>query len=113
MSLPKSVSVSAILLDSGNLVLRNRPNDDASDPLWQSFDHPTDTWLPGGKIRLDKKTYQPQFITSWKNSEDPSTCLFSLELDQKEKNSLFVGTSLKSIGQVDLGMDIILVMFPR
>ncbi|CAK8536519.1 unnamed protein product [Lathyrus sativus] len=86
-SFPKSDSVSAILLDTGNLVLRNRPNDDALDPLWQSFDHQTDTFLPGGKIKLDKKTKQPQFLTSWKNREDPSTGLFSLELDPKGSTS--------------------------
>ncbi|KAI5412804.1 G-type lectin S-receptor-like serine/threonine-protein kinase At2g19130 [Lathyrus oleraceus] len=90
MSFPKSVSVSAILLDSGNLVLRNRPNDDASDPLWQSFDHPADTWLPGGKIRLDKKTKKPQYLTSWKNKEDPATGLFSLELDPKGTSAYLI-----------------------
>ncbi|MCI68262.1 G-type lectin S-receptor-like serine/threonine-protein kinase, partial [Trifolium medium] len=52
MSSSNTGSVVAILLNSGNLVLRNRPDDDvAIDPLWQSFDHPTDTWLPGGKIK--------------------------------------------------------------
>ncbi|XP_058779979.1 G-type lectin S-receptor-like serine/threonine-protein kinase At2g19130 [Vicia villosa] len=90
MSFPKSDSVSAILLDSGNLVLRNRPNDDASDPLWQSFDHPADTWLPGGKIRLDNKTKKPQYLTSWKNKEDPATGLFSLELDPKGTSSYLI-----------------------
>nr|QCF41183.1 G-type lectin S-receptor-like serine/threonine-protein kinase [Lens culinaris] len=90
MSFPKSDSVVAVLLDSGNLVLRNRPNDDASDPLWQSFDHPTDTWLPGGKIRLNNKTKQPQYLTSWKNMEDPATGLFSLELDPKGTTSYLI-----------------------
>ncbi|CAL5200476.1 unnamed protein product [Lathyrus oleraceus] len=90
MSLPKSVSVSAILFDSGNLVLRNRPNDDASDPLWQSFDHPADTWLPGGKMKLDKKTKKPQYLTSWKNKEDPATGLFSLELDPKGTSAYLI-----------------------
>ncbi|KAL5082107.1 hypothetical protein RYX36_010528 [Vicia faba] len=89
-SFPNSDSVVAILLDSGNLVLRNRPNGDASDPLWQSFDHQTDTFLPGGKIKLDKKTKKPQFLTSWKNREDPSTGLFSLELDPKGTNSYLI-----------------------
>ncbi|XP_004487351.1 G-type lectin S-receptor-like serine/threonine-protein kinase At2g19130 [Cicer arietinum] len=90
MSFPMSSSVVAILLDTGNLVLRNRLEDNASDPLWQSFDHPTDTWLPGGKIKLDNKTKKPQYLTSWKNKKDPSTGLFSLELDPKGTTSYFI-----------------------
>ncbi|KAL5082104.1 hypothetical protein RYX36_010525 [Vicia faba] len=83
MSFPKLDSVVAILLDSGNLVLRNRHNDDASDPLWQSSDHPADTWLPDSKIRLDNKAKKPRYFTSWKNRDDPGTSLFSFKLDQK------------------------------
>ncbi|KAK2424470.1 G-type lectin S-receptor serine/threonine-protein kinase [Trifolium repens] len=91
MSSSNTGSVVAILLDTGNLVLRNRPdNDDAIDPLWQSFDHQTDTFLPDGKIKLDKKTKQPQYLTSWKNNEDPSTGLFSLELDPNGTNSYLI-----------------------
>ncbi|KAF0917737.1 hypothetical protein E2562_021235 [Oryza meyeriana var. granulata] len=35
----------AVLLDSGNLVVRHELN--TSEVLWQSFDDFTDTWLPG------------------------------------------------------------------
>ncbi|CAJ1956428.1 unnamed protein product [Sphenostylis stenocarpa] len=93
MTSPKSGSVvEAVLLDSGNLVLRDRQNgaSASSDPLWQSFDYPTDTWLPGGKIKLDTKTKQPQYLTSWKNKEDPATGLFSLELDPKGTTSYLI-----------------------
>ncbi|KAL2331772.1 hypothetical protein Fmac_019353 [Flemingia macrophylla] len=80
---PISRSVVAVLLDSGNLVLTETPNDASdSESLWQSFDHLTDTFLPGGKIKLDHKTKQPQYLTSWKNEENPATGLFSLELDR-------------------------------
>ncbi|XP_061362375.1 G-type lectin S-receptor-like serine/threonine-protein kinase At2g19130 isoform X2 [Gastrolobium bilobum] len=60
------------------------------DFLWQSFDHPTDTWLPGGKIKLDNKTKKPQYLTSWKNNQDPATGLFSLELDPKGTTSYLI-----------------------
>ncbi|CAH2034372.1 unnamed protein product [Thlaspi arvense] len=73
-----SSSLKAVLLDDGNLVLR----DESGSVLWQSFDHPGDTWLPGAKIRLDKRTGKSQRLTSWKNAEDPSPGLFSLELDE-------------------------------
>ncbi|TKY48800.1 G-type lectin S-receptor serine/threonine-protein kinase [Spatholobus suberectus] len=88
-SSPMSGSVVAVLLDIGNLILSDRPND-ASDPLWQSFDHPTDTFLPGGKIKLDNKTKQPRYLTAWKNIENPATGLFSLELDPKGSTAYFI-----------------------
>ncbi|KAG2302969.1 hypothetical protein Bca4012_061325 [Brassica carinata] len=68
----------AVLQDDGNLVLR----DDSGSVLWQSFDHPGDTWLPGVKIRYDKRTKKSQRLTSWTSTEDPSPGLFSLELDE-------------------------------
>ncbi|KAI9094206.1 hypothetical protein K1719_026788 [Acacia pycnantha] len=83
-----SKSVVAVLLDSGNLVLRDKP--ESSESLWQSFDDTTDTWLPGGKIKLNNKTKQPQYLTSWKNSEDPAQGLFSLELDPKGTTAYFI-----------------------
>ncbi|MCH93318.1 G-type lectin S-receptor-like serine/threonine-protein kinase, partial [Trifolium medium] len=85
MSSPNSGYVVAILLDTGNLVLTNRPDDDALDLLWQSFDHPTETMLPGGKIKLDTKTKKPRYLTSWKNRKDPAMGHFSLELNPKGK----------------------------
>ncbi|CAK9146176.1 unnamed protein product [Ilex paraguariensis] len=69
----------AVLLDDGNLVLRETPN--SSEPIWQSFDYPTNTWLPGMKIAYNKRTKTKQLLTSWKNQENPAPGLFSLELD--------------------------------
>ncbi|KAL8210643.1 hypothetical protein R6Q57_005080 [Mikania cordata] len=59
----------AQLLDSGNLVIRD---DVTSDLIWQSFDHPGDTWLPGMKIGVDLVTGKNWNLTSWKTSNDPS-----------------------------------------
>ncbi|KFK25384.1 hypothetical protein AALP_AA8G106700 [Arabis alpina] len=69
----------AVLSDDGNLVLST--SDSSATVLWESFDHPAHTWLPGGKIRYDKRTGKSQKLISWKNQEDPSPGLFSLELD--------------------------------
>ncbi|KAG8386956.1 hypothetical protein BUALT_Bualt03G0202600 [Buddleja alternifolia] len=78
-------NVVAVLLDDGNLVLRDGSgsgsNSSVGEYLWESFDHPDRTWLPGGKIAYDKRTQRRQLLTSWKNSEDPAPGLFSLELD--------------------------------
>ena len=38
------------LLDSGNLVLREENKENPESYLWQSFDYPSDTWLPGMKL---------------------------------------------------------------
>ncbi|RZC93620.1 hypothetical protein C5167_007659 [Papaver somniferum] len=68
-----------VLGDDGNLVLR-----DGSNPtvvIWQSFDYPTDTWLPGGKLGFSKKTNQSQKLTSWRSREDPATGLYSIVAD--------------------------------
>ncbi|RVX16144.1 G-type lectin S-receptor-like serine/threonine-protein kinase [Vitis vinifera] len=58
---------SATLLDSGNLVLRN---DNSS--IWQSFDYPSDTFLPGMKLGYDKRAGKTWSLVSWKSTEDPS-----------------------------------------
>ncbi|GMN66522.1 hypothetical protein TIFTF001_035585 [Ficus carica] len=48
--------------------------------LWESFDHPTDTWLPGNKMGYNKKTGEKRLVTSWRSPEDPAPGLFTLEL---------------------------------
>ncbi|CAB4304777.1 unnamed protein product [Prunus armeniaca] len=73
-------SVQAVLLDSGNLVLRAHSS--SSEFLWQSFDHPTHTWLPGAKLGFNNITNQTQILTSWKNSRDPAPGLYSFKLDR-------------------------------
>ncbi|THG11946.1 hypothetical protein TEA_007312 [Camellia sinensis var. sinensis] len=61
------------LLDSGNLVL----SDDLSGKvLWQSFDHPTDTFLPG--MMMDDNLN----LTSWKRGNDPASGNFTFGKDQ-------------------------------
>ncbi|KAH7662286.1 S-receptor-like serine/threonine-protein kinase protein [Dioscorea alata] len=66
------------LLDNGNLVIRNNSN--FSTPIWQTFEHPSHTWMPGAPLGVNKLTGEFQALTSWKSSEDPSPGLFSLSL---------------------------------
>ncbi|GFP79344.1 receptor-like serine/threonine-protein kinase sd1-8 [Phtheirospermum japonicum] len=84
-----SHTVEAVLLDNGNLVLR-----DASQPtliFWQSFDHPTDTWLPGQQIGLNRINGQKKDLVSWRNTDDPSLGMFSLEVSRDhETRELFM-----------------------
>ncbi|KAM3693817.1 hypothetical protein ACJW31_07G012900 [Castanea mollissima] len=61
----------AMLLDTGNLILTNR----VSELFWQSFDYPTDTLLPGMKLRRHVNAS----LISWKSREDPAPGLFYLQ----------------------------------
>ncbi|XP_021288818.1 G-type lectin S-receptor-like serine/threonine-protein kinase At2g19130 [Herrania umbratica] len=81
-------STVAVLEDSGNLVLRNSSN--ASVIQWQSFDHPTDTWLPGAKLGINKMTKKGNTYISWSNSNDPATGPFSLGLDPNGTSTYFI-----------------------
>ncbi|KAI3502235.1 hypothetical protein L1887_30267 [Cichorium endivia] len=76
-------SAIAVILDDGNLVLRDGPN--SVEPIWQSFDHPAHTWLPGAKLAYDNRTKQSQLLTSWRSKEDPAIGLYSLELHPSSK----------------------------
>ncbi|CAL5072956.1 unnamed protein product [Urochloa decumbens] len=70
----------AVLMNTGNLILRSP----SGMVLWQSFEHPTDTILPGMKIWRSHKTNEGNRLVSWKGPDDPSSGTFSLgwETDQ-------------------------------
>ncbi|XP_051114464.1 G-type lectin S-receptor-like serine/threonine-protein kinase At2g19130 [Andrographis paniculata] len=74
---PQINTVFAALLDDGNLVLRE--NSVSAETLWESFDYPTHTFMPGAKLSFNKRTGRLQTLTSWKSSDDPARGLFSLE----------------------------------
>ncbi|KAK7405126.1 hypothetical protein VNO78_06323 [Psophocarpus tetragonolobus] len=62
----------AVLLDNGNLVIRNERETNPEEYLWQSFDYPSDTLLPGMKLGLDLRTGLERRYTAWKSQDDPS-----------------------------------------
>ncbi|XP_020095223.1 G-type lectin S-receptor-like serine/threonine-protein kinase At2g19130 [Ananas comosus] len=73
-----SNATTAVLLDSSNLILTDSVN---SSIIWQSFDHPGDTWMPGGWLGFNKITGEYQSITCWENPENPARGPFSESLD--------------------------------
>lgn len=75
----KSVTVMVQLLESGNMVVKDGHN--MVGILWQSFDYPGDTILPGMKIGSNIKTGQNWALTSWKSLEDPTPGEFSFHVD--------------------------------
>lgn len=73
----------ARLLDSGNLVV-SEAEDNSSDEnfLWQSFDHPTDTYLPGMiSLGWNLRTGVEVYLSSWRAHDDPGPGEFTAHLD--------------------------------
>ncbi|KAI3734764.1 hypothetical protein L6452_14242 [Arctium lappa] len=71
-----SRSLEVQLLDRGNLVLWDE-HTTKENPIWQSFDYPGDTILPGMKIGKDLVTGKERYLTSWKSPDDPSKGLYN------------------------------------
>ncbi|XP_015168602.1 G-type lectin S-receptor-like serine/threonine-protein kinase At4g27290 [Solanum tuberosum] len=71
----------AVLLDSGNLVVKDANDDNPENFLWQSFNFPTDTHLPGMKIGKSFKTGHEFYLSSWKNDNDPAPGEFTRSID--------------------------------
>ncbi|KAD2804887.1 hypothetical protein E3N88_38264 [Mikania micrantha] len=78
------------LLDSGNLVVWERDvNSTNKNLIWQSFDHPGDTFLPGMKFGKDLVTGIEWYMTSWKSPDDPSTGKYSNRIDKNGYPQIF------------------------
>ncbi|GKV43371.1 hypothetical protein SLEP1_g50671 [Rubroshorea leprosula] len=71
-----SIKASAILKDNGNFVLQQlNPDGTVKGILWQSFEHPTDTLLPGMKLGI---TTTLTSSMSWK-SPGSGSCTFGMD----------------------------------
>ncbi|XP_076896108.1 G-type lectin S-receptor-like serine/threonine-protein kinase RKS1 [Bidens hawaiensis] len=79
---------SAQLLDSGNLVLFQGLNKEVY--IWKSFDHPSNTILPGMKIGVDKRTGLNRVFTSWKSSGNPGFGDYSHKMELVGSPQLFL-----------------------
>ncbi|KAJ7527698.1 hypothetical protein O6H91_16G067100 [Diphasiastrum complanatum] len=63
---------SMLLQETGNLILTHN----SGSPIWQSFDYPTDTWMPGMKFYLGSS------IIASKSLADPAEGRFSFRMLQ-------------------------------
>ncbi|XVF86604.1 hypothetical protein PTKIN_Ptkin18bG0055700 [Pterospermum kingtungense] len=82
-SVKEPSNTSAILEDSGNFVLHQLNSDGSiKQVLWQSFDHPTDTLLPGMKLGINSKTGLNWSLTSWRSDMSPATVPITLVTHQ-------------------------------
>ncbi|KAJ4813310.1 Serine/threonine-protein kinase [Rhynchospora pubera] len=82
----------AQLLDTGNFVLKENNTDSIA---WQSFDHPTDTVLPGMKIGFITGQYRN--LVSWSGSDDPSSSNYSFKLELSGFPEFFLLDGLKRV----------------
>ncbi|KAJ4839051.1 hypothetical protein Tsubulata_037792, partial [Turnera subulata] len=66
------------LMDNGNLVVTDEEQEDQLQGVgWQSFDNPTDTFLPGMRMSKDMA------LVSWKSYDDPASGNFTFHLDEE------------------------------
>lgn len=87
---PSKTKRKVTLMDSGNLVLSEEGEAGGSRRvLWQSFDHPTHTFLPGMKMEMGMK------LTSWRSKTDPGRGHFTFQLDPKSDNRYAIQNSGK------------------
>eukprot|EP00258_Populus_trichocarpa_P032576 XP_024448595.1 G-type lectin S-receptor-like serine/threonine-protein kinase CES101 [Populus trichocarpa] len=80
-----ATNITAILEDSGNFVLKDE-NSGSQQVLWQSFDFPTDTFLPGMKLGINHRTGQTWSLMSWLSDLVPTPAgAFTFEWDTNGK----------------------------
>ncbi|TXG69069.1 hypothetical protein EZV62_004004 [Acer yangbiense] len=91
-------NTSVTLEQSGNLVLHElHSNGSIKGMLWQSFDYPTDTLLPGMKLGINLQTGHQWFLQSWRTEYSPAQGSFTVGMDPNVTNQLTVWWR----GQVD------------
>ncbi|MED6115016.1 hypothetical protein PIB30_086136 [Stylosanthes scabra] len=81
----------AKLLNSGNFIVQEKSNNNNVDEfLWQSFDYPCDTLLPGQKFGRNLVTGLNRYLSSWKSSDDPSPGRYNSEVDVHGFPQMFI-----------------------
>ncbi|XP_078158759.1 G-type lectin S-receptor-like serine/threonine-protein kinase At2g19130 isoform X1 [Carex rostrata] len=88
----ETTSSMAVLLDTGNLVLKEEDN--ISRTVWQSFHHPTATWFQGAPLGFNTATGQNVYLTQtklwWEAMNYHLSIEFSLELDPSRARGFII-----------------------
>ncbi|XP_078158084.1 S-locus-specific glycoprotein S13-like [Carex rostrata] len=82
----ETTSTIAVLLDTGNLVLK--VEDNISRMVWQSFDHPTDTWFQGAPLGFNAVTGKNVHLTL--SDHYSGSIEFNLELDPSRARGFII-----------------------
>lgn len=89
----------AKLLESGNLVVKDEYDYNPQNFLWQSFDYPCDTLLPGMKLGSNRITGLDRYLVAWKGADDPSRSEYTCHLDLEGFPQLVIRKGLVEIYQ--------------
>ncbi|KAL4628696.1 hypothetical protein ACB092_05G258400 [Castanea dentata] len=81
-----SANTTATLDDTGNLILSS--ND--SKKHWESFNDPTDTFLPGMRVQVNAEMGENRAFTSWKSASDPSPGNYSMGIDPQASPQIVI-----------------------
>ncbi|EOA33630.1 hypothetical protein CARUB_v10019792mg [Capsella rubella] len=76
---PESNNTVAVLLGTGDLVLSS--DSDRRRWCWESFNNPTDTFLPGMMVRVNPSLRENRSFIPWKSENDPSPGRYSMGID--------------------------------
>ncbi|GKB27569.1 putative S-locus glycoprotein domain-containing protein [Tanacetum coccineum] len=85
-------------MDDGNLVIK-----DDNSVIWQSFDYPRDTYLPGMKVGKNLITGRETYLRSWKSADDPSPGEYTVSILMAKGKYQQEYISRKSVIQARLG----------
>ncbi|XP_031264656.1 G-type lectin S-receptor-like serine/threonine-protein kinase B120 isoform X1 [Pistacia vera] len=78
----ESNNTAAILGNDGNLILSSSENiGNMGKAYWTSFDNPTDSYLPGMRLKFNPRNGEKRVFISWKSASDPSTGNYSMGVD--------------------------------
>ncbi|KAI3465872.1 hypothetical protein Pfo_022535 [Paulownia fortunei] len=88
------------LLDTGNLVLADKSTTDTSSQksyIWQSFDYPGDTRVPGMRMVQNPDTGLDTYLTSWRSADDPSNGDFTYRIGNQGFSQMIILMGTKKI----------------
>ncbi|XP_034210910.1 G-type lectin S-receptor-like serine/threonine-protein kinase At4g27290 isoform X2 [Prunus dulcis] len=85
----------AELLETGNLVVRDKVATASEIYIWESFDFPSDTLLQDMKLGWNFRTGHNRFLTSWKNDSDPSPGQYTYGMDNVPLPQLVIAKGSK------------------
>ncbi|KAG7563253.1 Protein kinase-like domain superfamily [Arabidopsis suecica] len=85
------------LLDDGNFVIKNRGDNDTAGFLWQSFDFPTDTLLPGMALGWNYQRGINRYLVAWVTPDNPSKAGYTLNLKPRRWGEEYVSSSFPEL----------------